>query len=413
MNFSIKFQNSKRQVNAKRRTKRKSETTTVDAKHREFMNKFEQQRSQGLTQLQKQQSQKEKQLKRLEKKKSKEPVEFQMIAKLKKELKQINEQIKRIESNKDEEQYLLNTVETLKLYHDAKIGALKEESQASDPSDITNYFGGSDSIATEGKITSYIEIKAKNERNKGEILDEYLRNADPTYISKKVAKKNRESGCKCGSQALVVYDYHSGTNVCERCGTVLVHFFDHSFTSYKESQDHDAPVDFPYDRLNHFNELIAQFQAKEQTDIPEQVFEKLEKAFETERVDDYDTLTYNFVKKQLKQLGMVNMYEHIPYIIYKFNGQPPPVLTLEQEQKFRKMFKQIQGPFERCKHLAKKDRKNFLRYSYVFYKFAELLELDHLLKYFRLLQSREKLFLQDKVWKAICGIMEWEFIPSL
>ena len=77
------------------------------------------------------------------------------------------------------------------------------------------------------------------------------------------------------------------------------------------------------------------------------------------------------------------------------------------------MFKQIQEPFEKCKHLAKRDRKNFLSYSYVFYKFAELLGLDHLLICFRLLKSREKLFLQDRVWKAICEIKEWEFIASL
>jgi hypothetical protein len=165
--------------------------------------------------------------------------------------------------------------------------------------------------------------------------------------------------------------------------------------------------------MNHFNELIAQFQAKEQTDIPINVFNDLKAEFKKERISDFDRLNYKLVKKKLQKLSYTNMYEHIPYIIHKFNGLPPPILTLENEQKFRTMFKQIQKPFEKCKHLAKKNRKNFLSYSYVFYKFAELLELDDLLRCFRKLKSREKLFAQDKVWRAICEIMEWEFIPSL
>ena len=58
-------------------------------------------------------------------------------------------------------------------------------------------------------------------------------------------------------------------------------------------------------------------------------------------------------------------------------------------------------------------RKNFLSYSYVLYKFCELLELDHLLQYFPLLKSREKLQQQDVIWKSICKDLEWEYIPSI
>jgi len=318
----------------------------------------------------------------------------------------------------------------LKSYHDSKSGSgnknyttlnsfTNQQDTTAQPTTttsatiepITNFF------AQKGKITSYIPIKAKTEKNRGEIYDDYMKNADLNYISHKKknseTKKNSKTICKCGVKAVIAHDFISGRNICERCGTILAHFFDSQFTSYKESQDHDIPVDFPYIRMNHFNELIAQFQAKEQTDIPEYVFERLQERFVNDRIDDYDDLCYKVIKNKLRILGMENMYEHIPYIIYKFNGKPPPILSLDQEQKFRKMFKQIQGPFERCKHLARKNRKNFLSYHYVFYKFAELLGLDHLLQYFRLLQSREKLFSQDKVWEAICDLMEWEFIPSL
>ena len=58
-------------------------------------------------------------------------------------------------------------------------------------------------------------------------------------------------------------------------------------------------------------------------------------------------------------------------------------------------------------------RKNFLSYSYVLYKFCQLLDKDEYLKYFTLLKSREKLHLQDQIWKKICEEVNWEFIQSI
>ena len=74
------------------------------------------------------------------------------------------------------------------------------------------------------------------------------------------------------------------------------------------------------------------------------------------------------------------------------------------------MFKEIQMPF--MKHCPE-SRKNFLSYSYVLHKFCELLEFDHLLEYFPLLKSREKLHQQDVIWEKICKDVQWQYIPSL
>ena len=39
-------------------------------------------------------------------------------------------------------------------------------------------------------------------------------------------------------------------------------------------------------------------------------------------------------------------YEHIPHIINKLNGIPPPVMS-ETEEELRRMFKEIQLPFHK------------------------------------------------------------------
>ena len=74
------------------------------------------------------------------------------------------------------------------------------------------------------------------------------------------------------------------------------------------------------------------------------------------------------------------------------------------------MFQQIQNPFD--KHCPE-ERKNFLSYSYVLYKFCELLSEDEYLPCFPLLKSKEKLYQQDVIWKKICKELQWEFIATI
>ena len=129
------------------------------------------------------------------------------------------------------------------------------------------------------------------------------------------------------------------------------------------------------------------------------------------------TLTIPIVKKMLKKLqhtsheiNYTSYYEHCPYIISKLSNKPPPSITQKQEELFKKMFKEIQEPFQKY---CPKDRVNFLSYSYVLHKFCELLELDHLLICFPLLKSTVKLRSQDEIWEKICDELNWQSIPSV
>ena len=107
---------------------------------------------------------------------------------------------------------------------------------------------------------------------------------------------------------------------------------------------------------------------------------------------------------------MYKYYEHSSHIKSKISGIAAPSFGRNKEEMFRNMFKDIQTPFE--KHRPAK-RINFLSYSYVLHKFCELKELDQYLKYFPLLKSREKLRIQDKIWKNICKELHWKFYPSV
>ena len=164
-----------------------------------------------------------------------------------------------------------------------------------------------------------------------------------------------------------------------------------------------------YRRINHFNEKLAQFQGKERTEIPSNVYAEILSEVEKGGMRKSDMVPED-VKYILKKLGKGKFYEHVNYITNKINGYELPGLTLDQEERLRNMFNRIQVPFS--KH-APTHRKNFLNYAYIFRKFFELLEWDHLINNFSELKSREKLYEQDKVWEKIVKELGWEFIPSV
>jgi hypothetical protein len=165
----------------------------------------------------------------------------------------------------------------------------------------------------------------------------------------------------------------------------------------------------PYKRINHFCEWLSQFQAKESTDIPQDIYIKIRTELKKNRIYNIGEITLPIMKSILKKLRLHNYYEHIPHIISKITNKPPPTINREIEDKLKIMFREIQGPF--AKHCPK-TRINFLSYSYVLHKMCQLLELDEFLKCFPLLNSRDKLRLQDKIWEKICIENKWEYWPS-
>jgi hypothetical protein len=244
------------------------------------------------------------------------------------------------------------------------------------------------------------------------LLQQYLQRTDPNYVPdvEKVGDLSDIDMCPdCGSERVLI-QYEAmlmcPNPKCGRSDTVLV---DSNRPSYKDTAREGTSY-YSYKRINHFNEWLAQFQAKETTDIPEDVYHNIYVELKKERIHNMAKITPSKMKEILKRLKLNKYYEHIPHITNRINGQPAPVMTRSTEEKLRSMFKEIQGPF--LKHCPQ-ERKNFLSYSFVLHKFCQLLGLDQFLPCFPLLKSREKLHLQDVIWEKICEELRWEFIKSV
>ena len=165
---------------------------------------------------------------------------------------------------------------------------------------------------------------------------------------------------------------------------------------------------YAYKRINHFKEILAQFQGKETTQIPPDVIENIKLQIKKERIE-LNQITNNKTKEILKKLGYNKYYEHIPFIKDKL-GIKPPIMSPELEDTLCNLFIELQSPYSK---FCPNDRVNFLNYYYTAYKLCELLGEDQYLEHFPLLKDQEKRIEQDTIWKQICEELDWEFFPTL
>ena len=263
-------------------------------------------------------------------------------------------------------------------------------------------------VPTDTGILSFFTEDNKEETNIDltvDVIERYMSNVSDSYET--THKIHQMDKCKeCNNNML--YTLTKGELICKQCGYTESIIINSEKTSYK-----DPPREvsyFAYKRINHFNEWLAQFQAKESTEIPEHVYKDIHSEIGKNINLDIKHMTRSQVRGILKKLEYNKYYEHIPHIINILTGKKAPSLTSKEEERLRSLFKEIQLPFS---NKCPEDRKNFLSYSYVLHKFCELLEYDYLLPNFPLLKSREKLLQQDKIWKLICKDLHWQFIPSI
>ena len=323
---------------------------------------------------------------------------------LQKQKRDVQKEIERREDSSEILNYFLENGEILYNYY---------EVQEIIQRDVTSSIKRAPTKAKPGSVLAALETAAATEgvrekpqyysQNTGEILrrdkllEQYLQNVHPEHARGANAMEDDTYGECAECEKEMIFSANEAVFTCTDCGYQQFVLVDSDKPSYK-----DPPREvsyYAYKRINHFNEWLAQFQAKESTEIPQEVYDAICAELKKERILDYRTLARQKVREILKKLKYNKYYEHVPHIINRLNGQHAPVMSREIEEKLRYMFKEIQPSFQKN---CPKDRSNFLSYSYVLYKFCELLDLDEYLPSFPLLKNRDKLYIQDKIWELIC-----------
>jgi hypothetical protein len=264
-------------------------------------------------------------------------------------------------------------------------------------SDESNNIINDETNCTKIKDDNYIKINNNN------FIDKYFNNIDSKYLNydKFIYPSDICSVCKRGE---MVYVESEGMSICSNCSNSIKYLIEIDKPSYKEPPK--EVCFYAYKRINHLKEILAQFQAKESTNIPDEVFENIKNQIKKERIS-LNELTNKKTKEILKNLGYNKYYEHIPFIKDKL-GIRPPIMSAELEETLCNLFMELQKPYSKY---CPKDRVNFLNYYYTLYKLCELLNERSFLPYFPMLKDREKRIEQDQIWKKICEDLGWKFIP--
>ena len=369
----------------------KKTNITLDTKHKEFLNEFTKDENNNIPHLK---FEREDLRNKLKNKSDKLTVEQKLD--IEDKINELTEDIREKKTKKKE--YFLDNSKFIFEYFENK----KNISNGSSIQSSTN---------KSKLVNSFFKIKQDDteefnqQKKNNNIVLNYLSNIDETFIDVNSFVCQTDICQICHKGELIPLE-DEGIMVCNSCSRTIPYLVENEKPSYKEPPK--EVCFYAYKRINHFKEILSQFQGKETTQIPPEVIENIKLQIKKERID-LTQITNLKTKEILKKLGYNKYYEHIPFIKDKL-GIKPPIMSQELEETLCNLFIELQAPYSKY---CPDDRVNFLNYYYTAYKLCELLGEEKYLPLFPLLKDREKRIEQDEIWKKICAKLDWEFIPTI
>jgi hypothetical protein len=241
------------------------------------------------------------------------------------------------------------------------------------------------------------------------MYQEYWKNVNNNFSNPQDYYISASSVCQlCFTGELIPQD-EEGILICNnsKCGIFIPYIIDNAKPNNKEPPNEVTYT--AYIRLNHFKEILSQFQAKETTQIPEEVIEMIKARIKKERITDLSKMNYEKMREILRKLGLNKYFEHIQYINSMF-GIKPPIMNEELHETLCVLFIEIQKPW--AVHCPP-ERTNFFNYTYTLYQLCVLLDQTQYLPYIPLMKDRDKQLAADEIWKKVCQDLDWEFFPSV
>ena len=410
---------------------------TLDAKHNEIIKNFKDEQK-NIKKYYLELKLEEEKLDKIQKDNSiaLNPEDLTTIFSIQNNIDELKEKIKNIELQSKETDYFIKTGNILYEYYNEMDDVAKQEDDSPPPKKKEKKDKKKVAIGeNEPKIGAFFGIPVKledlEENNEGKRvlkmndfvqmgtnidraskLDAYLSKIDKSYGIRGKLHTKIDFCKKCkvtyNKDYELIVNHIEGFMSCLKCGHMEYVIIESDKPNYK-----DPPPEatyFAYKRTNHLNEILNQIQAKESTDIPDEVLDAVREEIRKERIKDLTELANKKIRYYLRKLNLNKYYEHIAHIINRLNGLPPPIITKDIEDKIRIMFSAVNSAWG---EIPKKPKKNFLNYNYVLYKFVELLDRDEYKVLFPLLKSRDKIVSHDVVWKEICEKLGWEFLRTI
>ena len=350
-------------------------------------------------------------------------IETEIVPRLTKEIVELKEQALLLSNNQIDE---IMEIRDKIIYLKSQIKELcskKKKYLLENSKYIFNYFEQKKNISSGGGkqnvnvLNNFFKIKANNQESADitskkytqskNIYQNYWKNVNNeiTNIQDFVIASDICENCNKGE--LIPQD-EEGILICNnsKCGSFITYIIDSSKPTNKEPPNEVSYT--AYIRLNHFKEILSQFQAKETTQIPDEVIDAIRARIKKERITDLTHINYDKMREILRKLGFNKYFEHIQYI-NSILGIKPPIMSEDLHETLCVLFIEIQKPW--AIHCPS-HRTNFFNYTYTLYQLCVLLGQTQYLPYICMLKDIDKQREQDQIWKKVCEDLDWEYIPS-
>ena len=365
--------------------------TSLDEKHTEMLDIFNENETETIPRLQIEIEKLKTQIKSLPKN------QIELKLDMKDQIKEKRADIKRLKEQKNK--YLLDNSQYIFDYFEQK----KQISSGEPAQNVT-------------VLNSFFKVKSTNPERQDvdkysqskKMYIEYWRNVNREFTNPQDYLLTSDVCDVCEKGEMVAQD-EEGILICNnsQCGRFITYIVDSSKPNNKDPPNEVSYT--AYIRLNHFKEILSQFQAKETTQIPEDVIEQIKARIKKERITDMKQINYDKMREILRKLGLNKYFEHIQYINSLF-GVKPPIMNEELHETLCVLFIEIQKPW--AVHCPA-NRTNFFNYTYTLYQLCTLLDQTQYLPYIPMMKDREKQLEQDMIWKKVCGHLDWEFFPTV
>lgn len=229
------------------------------------------------------------------------------------------------------------------------------------------------------------------------------------------SKLSTDRCAECGSKASF---FHDGHWVCEDCGFILLPSM--VPLSYKDIDRINMSKKFQYDRITHFKECINQFQGKQKSTIPANVYETILSELiqhglippnweELPREETFRNVTKQHILLFLKGHQFTKCYEDVVYIHSKLTGTSPPDIS-HLENVLLRDFTNLSNLYDKMYRSI--NRKNFMNSHYVLYQLLRHHKFPCQKEDFNILKTTDRKYYHDIITMKLFSILELQFSPT-
>ena len=255
----------------------------------------------------------------------------------------------------------------------------------------------------------------QNDSEKQNIIKQYIDVAKPyiqKYCKETIQLENNTSNtnCKeCGNDKDFEYDDDENICICLKCFSQKKLF---SSSSYNYVERTNAR--YSYERKNPFRECLKQFQGKQNSVIPQKVYDDLEEQFElnhllvgdesTSKHERFKNITKQHVLMFLKNpLKYMKHYKDVHLIHYELTGIPPMNLSHIEDKLVDDYERLVQKYNE--KNIV---RKNYINMHYVLYQLLRKHNIPCKREDFPDLTTPDKTYFHYEICRELFSELDWE-----